>query len=310
MVLGSKFVLPQPMRLQNFLEATHPPLRYSFEAIASDRELAQQIQVRLKSLQYLDSVADGNFGPISTLALRNFQKAAECNEPDFLGAVTAKKLIETRPEQITQPPIYLSNDLPGKILKYMQAKDYAIFQGEQYFNIIYVEGLDADGRKNADIRNQFNDRRIIIEIINGVPWILGNWEATTEPGDYYTYAPMNKGGAARIKFGQYRAWQVGTHGNAEPHRALIQVQPVTVFRDLNKDFSRIGDKTETGLFGINQHWGYDLPYNDVHNASAGCLVGRTRDGHREFMRLIKQDKRYMANNAYVFYTTVIPGDEL
>jgi peptidoglycan hydrolase-like protein with peptidoglycan-binding domain len=129
------------MKLQNFLQPSRPPLRYSFEAIASDRELAQQIQTRLKSLQYLDSVADGNFGPISALALKNFQKAAECNELDYLGAVTAKKLIETKPEQITQPPLYLGSDLASRIVKYMQKQDYKIFQGEQYYNIVYVEGL-------------------------------------------------------------------------------------------------------------------------------------------------------------------------
>ena len=46
------------------------------------------------------------------------------------------------------------------------------------------------------------------------------------------------------------------------------------------------------------------------NASAGCLVGRTKEGHKEFMAIIKQDRRYVANNDYVFYTTIIPGDDL
>jgi len=45
-------------------------------------------------------------------------------------------------------------------------------------------------------------------------------------------------------------------------------------------------------------------------ASAGCLVGRTRDGHREFIQLIKQDRRYLANPHYVFTTTIISGEEL
>lgn len=50
--------------------------------------------------------------------------------------------------------------------------------------------------------------------------------------------------------------------------------------------------------------------NDISYASAGCLVGRTRQGHREFMSLIKKDRRYQLNNQYVFYTTVIYGPEM
>lgn len=141
--------------------------------------------------------------------------------------------------------------------------------------------------------------------------IVGNWQATTEPGSHYTFQPMNPKGAARIAFGQYKAWSVGIHGNADPHEALVQVEPVTVYRDFNKDFKRTGDKLDTGDdFYINQHWGYDAPVNDIKNAASGDLVGRTREGHREFMAIIKQDKRYVANHNYVFYTTIIPGDDL
>jgi hypothetical protein len=44
--------------------------------------------------------------------------------------------------------------------------------------------------------------------------------------------------------------------------------------------------------------------------SAGCLVGRTRDGHRAFMKIVKQDRDYVKNKNYVFSTTIIPGDDL
>lgn len=83
---------------------------------------------------------------------------------------------------------------------------------------------------------------------------------------------------------------------------------VTVYRDANRDYSRIGDLPFTGLFGINQHWGYDLPNTDIQNASAGCLVGRTRPGYRAFMTLIKSDARYLQSHGYHFMTTVIDGE--
>ncbi|AUB37289.1 DNA-binding response regulator, OmpR family, containings REC and winged-helix [Nostoc flagelliforme CCNUN1] len=211
--------------------------------------------------------------------------------------------------------IYLAlpqaNDLASRILKYMESKNYEISVGAKMYNIIYVEGMNMDGTLNKNAPNEFNDRRMVIEVINGIPKIVDSWQATTEPGSYYTNNPMNPKGAARIKFGQYKAWVVGIHGTAEPHEALIQVGDITVYRDFNKDLKRTGDKLDTSdSFYLNQHYGYDFPSNDIRLASAGTLVGRTRNGHREFMAIIKQDKRYIANPKYVFYTTIISGEDL
>ena len=89
--------------------------------------------------------------------------------------------------------------------------------------------------------------------------------------------------------------------------ALVQTAPISVFRDLNEDFERQGDEKFSGLFGINQHWGYDLPKSDIGRASAGCLVGRTKGGHLAFMALCKEDPRYVASNSYRFMTTAMPA---
>ncbi|HEY9649871.1 MAG TPA: peptidoglycan-binding domain-containing protein, partial [Coleofasciculaceae cyanobacterium] len=279
------------MKLQDFLEKDD--LKYTMEGIASDKELALQIQSRLIDLGLLEPPADGKFGPISTAALKKFQSLMKIDEPEHLGPGTAEKLIETKPGDLPTPPLKLGNDLASRIVKYMQLKKYEIFQGIRQYNIVYVEGMNGDGTLNNDPPNFFNDRRMVIQIVDGVPAIVGNWQATTEPGHRYTQRPMNTGGAARIKFGQYKAWQVGIHGTSDRHEALVQTGgTVTVYRDLNKDYQRVGDKEDTGYFAINQHWGYDLPSNNVYYASAGCLVGRLREGHREFMSLIKQDRRF------------------
>lgn len=296
------------MKLQDFIGKD---LKYSMEGIASDKELATQIQVLLVGLGLLEPPADGKFGPISTAALQKFQNLMKINEPEQLGAETAKQLIETKPEDLPTPPLKLGKDLASRIVKYMQLKKYEIFQGIRQYNIVYVEGMNGDATLNNDPPNYFNDRRMVIQIVDGVPAIVGNWQATTEPGYHYTQRPMNPGGAARIKFGQYKAWQIGIHGTTDRHEALIQTGgTVTVHRDLNKDHQRVGDKEDTGYFAINQHWGYDLPSNNIYYASAGCLVGRLRQGHREFMSLIKQDRRFQLNNRYIFYTTVIYGQDL
>jgi hypothetical protein len=201
-------------------------------------------------------------------------------------------------------------DLAEKITRYMLKKSYKVAVGPRQYNIVYVEGMNADGSLNPDIPNIFNDRRLVIQVLNAKASILGNWEGTTEPGNHYTNHPMNLQGAARIAFGQYTAWQVGIHGSRDRHEALIQVASIRVHRDLNKDMQRTGDRTDIGSFGVNQHWGYDLPVNNIANASAGCLLGRTREGHREFMQLIKGDSRHQRDRRFIFTTTVIAGDDL
>lgn len=295
------------MKLQDFLGT---PTKWNFEAIGGDTDLARQIQSLLINFALLEPPADGKFGPVSAAALKQFQELTKTGESDFLGAVTAEKMIETKPENLPAIPLKLSNSIDSRIVKYMQTKNYQVFTKPKEYNIVYIEGINEDWTLNDDAPNVFNDRRIVIEIVDGVPKIVNHWQATTEPGNYYTYNPMNPDGAARIKFGQYKAWAVGLHGNADRHEALIQVAPITVHRDFNKDFQRTGDKLDTGIFQVNQHWGYDAPVNDIKNASAGCLVGRRREGHKEFMAIIKQDCRYLANKDYVFYTTVIPADDL
>ena len=281
----------------------------TLDQIADDVQLAKQIQVLLVNLDLLEPPADGKFGRISAASLYDFQKIFKLEETEHtISKATAKKLIEARKEDIPTPAIALNESFASRVIGYMQRKNYNIVQGVKHYNIVYVEGCNEDGTPNADTPNYFNDRRLVIEIVGGVPQIVGNWEATCEPGDRYTLRPMNPGGAARIKFGQWRCWSVGMHGNSEPHESLVQVRELTVHRDKNKDYSRAGDREDSGLFGVNQHWGFDM--SQVGAASAGCLVGRTRKGHRQFMDLIKQDKRYKENENFIFSTTVIPGDDL
>lgn len=62
------------------------------------------------------------------------------------------------------------------------------------------------------------------------------------------------------------------------------------------------------MFGVNQHWGFDLPKGDIGNASAGCLVGRTKSGHKEFMAIVKRDPRFEASRGYCFMTSVLPAE--
>lgn len=199
--------------------------------------------------------------------------------------------------------------LVNKILAAMTVRNYEIARGAGEVNIVYLEGANADGTPNGNTPDQFNDRRIVISHReDGTPYIAGNWDATTEPGRKYTLDPLNPRGAARIAFGQHKAWTVGTHrpSSKSGHEALVQREPVAIYRDLNEDFSRKGDILTMEMAGINQHHGYGYPRTEIHGASAGCLVGRVVEEHRLFMDLCKADPRYRGSMGFLFHTVVMP----
>lgn len=197
--------------------------------------------------------------------------------------------------------------LAEKIIAYMRAKKYRIAEGEGQVNIVYLEGANADGTPNADKLDGWNDRRMIIAFEDGKPKILLNAEATTEPGAAATYsqAARKRGGVARVQLTQYLSnFKVGFH-KGKTHPALVQSGTILVHRDKNRDGLRTGDAVSKA-FGINQHG--TRPYwsgSTVGTWSEGCLVGRRWAEHLRFIAILKTDLRYLADNDFLFDTTII-----
>ncbi len=288
------------MRLSDFVGGAPPvPLAN----IGASKDLSTELQELLIGFGVLDPPADGDFGTMSKWALGETLEALDLGDKTEIDRQAAGTLLRMQPDS----PFALrpGDDFAGRIVRAMQAKKHWISRHPGCLNIVYVEGCNVDGTPNDNAPNKFNDVRLVLRINqpDGVPEIVEKWQATTEPGRQFTETPEVPEGAARIGFGQYKAWHVGMH---KDHEALVQDSPITVFRDLNRDFRRDGDKSFTGNFGINQHWGYDLPENNIMNASAGCLVGRTKDGHRAFMTAVKGDLRHRRNGSYRFITTIMP----
>lgn len=197
------------------------------------------------------------------------------------------------------------------IIKWMMSKGHHIDVGSDGANIVYIEGMNIDGALNNDAADLWNDVRLVFDIhVGGIPRLLHVAEATTEPGKRYTLDPMNKLGAARIAFGQYKAWTVGVHNGK--HTGLIQSSPVLVHRDLNKDGKRNPkEPTQVGRFGINQHSTFlGFEGEKVGGHSAGCAVGRDFERHKHFINTCENDGRYRANRGYEFVTAFIPGDAM
>jgi hypothetical protein len=260
----------------------------------------------------LDPPADGKFGAVSHWALQALLAKLKTPDKTVVDAEVARVLLAGEKAKLW--PLVRTADLAGRLVAAALRKDYWLCRHPDCVNILYVEGMDADGAANEDQPNVFNDLRLLLRFTRtGRPVIEKLWEATTEPGVFYTKVKkLDPRGAARIAFGQYKAWRVGTHMQGRPtaHEALVQSADIVVFRDLNEDFERQGDERFTGMFGINQHAGGDVPKSDIRRASAGCLVGRTRAGHREFMERCKSDPRYQASRGYQFMTAVMPAGEV
>ncbi len=281
--------------------------------IGADKTLAIDVQTRLAAIGVLDPPADGAFGPVSHWALGQVIKRLGIVGTPVLDAALARQILVAAGSGKLFP-LKTPASFAGRLVKAMLDANQWVARHPDCVNVVYVEGMDADGTVNDDAPNVFNDLRVVLRVNRaGNPEIVERWDATTEPGKYYTSVQkLDPRGAARIAFGQYKAWSVGTHraGTPTAHEALVQTAPLSVFRDLNEDFERQGDEEFAGLFGINQHWGYDLPKSDIGRTSAGCLVGRTKTGHRAFMALCKADPRYVANNGYRFMTTVMPAADV
>lgn len=284
------------IKSESVLEVTELPLA-----------LAKEVQALLKALNYYSGEVDGLVGAKTIKAFQDFKTIERLGYPDKLGVSTAKRLLElnTKLSAKEQP-----QDLASRIISRMQALGMCVTTKPDEINIVYLEGVDKDGSPNSDKLDCFNDRRIVIKFVDNTPKIVGNWIATTEPGAHYTHNPVNPGGAARIQIDkQFKSWSVGYHGSGKVrHTALVQVCPINVCRDFNKDGFRTGDKLDTGLFGVNQHSAFDSA--NVGRWSAGCLVGQSHDGHREFMNVVKSDRRYKENEGYIFYTAVLDGGKL
>ena len=108
-----------------------------------------------------------------------------------------------------------ADKIAAALVDYARSQKWEVRTGERRYNVFYVQGMFPSGIKNDNKPNQFNDSRFLVEV-NPTPRLIGAWEASIEPGNYYTKQPMNALGAAQIQVPrQYRAWRIGKHKGRE-----------------------------------------------------------------------------------------------
>jgi len=208
------------------------------------------------------------------------------------------------------------DELATRIAEYMAAQFLVLDIHPDHRNIIYIEGMNTDFTLNENDPDGWNDLSLILQHdAEGVPHLVFVAPATTDPGISSTFSPAawRLGGVARIKLGQQQAWRMGYHRHAKypnQHPALVQCDPVLVHRDKNRDHKRQGDIIAQG-YGINQH--STNPHytgGPVGGHSAGCLVRKLWSDHLQFLEILKADPRQIADDKYVWKTTIIQGKEL
>ncbi|MGB3207449.1 MAG: hypothetical protein WBB28_20885 [Crinalium sp.] len=276
------------------------PLEFQYKELKAYELQAERLKAaksRGKFILFLINL--GMLGAVVSPQLNNW--AEKNTRLSTIFPQTAPSFIETELEVPDSPQANSIKDrMAIAIINHAKQRKWIIRTGAKKYNIFYVRGINPDGKLNGDKQNHFNDLRILIEIIGDRPRIVEWWNATADPGDYYIRKPMNPQGTAFIAEGQYRAWQVGYHKGRV--LALVQTGGAVTVRRRGIPY--------TGYFGINQHSGYDYAVNNVYDASAACLAGRTKKGHAKFMRYILQDADYVKNNSYILPTGIISGKDL
>lgn len=167
-------------------------------------------------------------------------------------------------------------------------------------------------RANTSIPNIFNDTINVMFTDNTGTTIVNSWHATTDPGTYWLKNPMNTQGTAILKPGQYSgSHALGMHRGK--YLALVQVKPVTVIRDFNRDGKADYDTgvEETGLFGINIHHALAVgTTKHIDSFSAGCQVFANAEDFSAFLLLAERHKTLYGNSFTYTLLTGLPDGNI
>lgn len=156
-------------------------------------------------------------------------------------------------------------------------------------------------RSSLNAPDIYNDVLCVVYPSNGKD-VIRYFDFTTDPGVTYQMKFLNPKGCLVMKPGQYiDAYMIGHHQNKLTHRALIQVGPVTVYRDADRDgFAEAEGFEETGLYGANIHGAIaESTTGMIGPWSAGCQVHQTWSAKEEMMNICENFKGTRNRFTYV-----------
>lgn len=155
--------------------------------------------------------------------------------------------------------------------------------------------LNLVGWRNSESRPNHFDDFVTLYWEHRGEWLSRYWPASTLPGTNYLLNPLSPAGTAVLMPGQYRgAYSLGPYKGYE---ALLQVKPVKVFRDNNRDAVANENvaTVESGMFGIHIHRA-GLFSKLVGLASAGCQVFQNRTDFESLIRICSMASNWWGNS--------------
>ena len=196
-----------------------------------------------------------------------------------------------------------------KIKRAMAHKNYKFFESGSYnVNII---GIRNSATANK-VTNKFDDKITLSYKDEDDNWQYHEFDCTTDPGTHYMDSPiLQNTGCAILKPGQYpKSHKIRKHQGR--YEALGQQNPVTVYRDNNRDdiYNKNTENTDTGLFGINIHRATKYAgkkSSQVDRWSAGCQVIAANDDWTKFMKICRKARDIWSNN---FTYTLLESDDI
>jgi hypothetical protein len=158
--------------------------------------------------------------------------------------------------------------------------------------------LNIVGLRSKNVNsNTFDDEVHVFYTKDDGKWNYHIFPATTDPGTFWLSNPAYPQGTAILAQGQnLDAYQIGLHRGK--YEALVQVKPVTVIRDYDRDavLDFNNGVKETGNFGINVHRAESSGSTQyIDKYSAGCQVFKDADDFYAFMQLCKLHAKMYGN---------------
>lgn len=179
----------------------------------------------------------------------------------------------------------------SRIKAILKANGYVLYTEPYRLNIV---GL----RNDSIIPNRFDDEIHVFYAKPDGSWNYHIWPATTDPGTFWLNNPIYEKGTAILAQGQYEnGYAIGKHKGL--YDALVQMKPVTVIRDYDRDalLDFYNGEKQTGNFGINIHRAESSGTTKLINKySAGCQVFQNAHDFEQFMVLCEQHRKLYGNS--------------
>tara|TARA_R110000787_G_scaffold11103_1_gene37212 strand:+ start:5706 stop:6299 length:594 start_codon:yes stop_codon:yes gene_type:complete len=182
------------------------------------------------------------------------------------------------------------------LLQAAKATGARVFIGTYDLNLIGI-------RHHRTTANQWDDLLACLYLDETNAWRGAYWPATTDPGLPHLVAPMRSAGCAVLVPAQYLgAYKEGLH---KGRAALVQIAPVQVYRDNNKDdqIDTSPATIQTLDYSLNIHSVARTVSDAVNSWSAGCQVLRHVEHMAELLALLEKQAEH-GHGDRVSYTLI------